>query len=87
MNEDALFQVEYRHARRAALDEAIASMQVGAVEAVEALRSALSERSVNVRVRAAAILLEHALAAHQAFELDQRIRVLEEASGEGVPTW
>jgi|SRR5215217_974571 len=84
MAEDALFQVEYRHARRAALDEAIASMQVGAIEAVEALRSALSERSVNVRIRAAAILLEHALAANMQFNLDERLRALEEASGETV---
>src|SRR5215207_3376238 len=56
ISEDPLFAVEYRSARRAALDAAISSLQCGAVEAVEALRSALAERSVNVRVRAAGIL-------------------------------
>src|SRR5215212_8422095 len=79
IHEDALFQVEWRDARRRALDGAISSLQVGAIEAVEALRSAIADRSVNVRVRASAILLEHALAANMQFELDQRLRALEEA--------
>jgi len=86
INEDPLFEIEYRSARRQALDYAIACLQSGAVEAVEALRNALGDRSVHVRVRAAGILLEHALAAHQSFELEQRIKLLEEASGE-TTTW
>jgi len=82
-----LFQTEYRHARRAALDSAIAGLQAGAAEAVTTLRDALSDRSVNVRVRAALGILEHSLAAHQAFELNERLKALEEQAGEGSPTW
>src|SRR5215212_10863356 len=71
-HEDVLFQTEYRHARRAALDSAIAGLQAGAAEAVTTLRRALEDRSVNVRVRAALGILEYSLQAHQSFELDQR---------------
>jgi hypothetical protein len=85
--EDPLFETEFRHARRAALDGAIADLQIGASEAVLALRNALNDRSVSVRVRSAAILLEHALAAHQAFELEARIKQLEASQGEGGYPW
>src|SRR5215218_2251744 len=85
-HEDVLFQTEYRHARRAALDSAIAGLQAGAAEAVTTLRNALDDRSVNVRVRAALGLLEHALTAHQVLDLSERLKALEEASGETV-TW
>jgi|SRR5215212_3434121 len=84
--EDPLFEAEFRHARRQALDAGVSSLQCGLSEAVEVLRDCLSERSPHIRIRAALGLIEHALAAHQAFELEQRIKILEEASGEAV-TW
>lgn len=85
MHEDPTFQVEWRHARRAALDSGIAALQSGVAEAVQVLREALGERNVHARIRAAIALVEHGLGAHQAFELDQRIKALEEQAGEH--TW
>src|SRR5215212_7379859 len=83
---DPLFEVEYRHARRQALDEGIAALQCGVSEAAEVLRDALGERNVHARIRAALGLLEYGLAANAQFNLAERLRVLEEASGEQV-TW
>ena len=86
IHEDPTFQMAYRQARREALDNAIASLQTGAVEAVQALRDAPTHGSVNVRVRAAAIFLEHALAANAQFNLQERLEALEGDRGEEYST-
>src|SRR5215216_5607143 len=86
-HEDPLFQAEWRSQRRAALDSAIASLQSGCIEAAEVLREALGERNVHARIRAALGLLEYGLAANAQFELDERLRALEEASDQGEPRW
>src|SRR5215217_4167043 len=86
-HEDPLFQAEWRSRRRAALDTAIASLQSGCIEAVEVLRGALGERNVHARIRAALGLLEHGLAANAQFELDQRLRALEEQTAEERAAW
>jgi hypothetical protein len=46
------------------------------------LRECLKERNPHVRIRAALGLCEYGLQAHQAYELDARIRVLEEQGEE-----
>jgi len=84
--EDPLFEAEFRHARRQALDAGVSSLQCGLSEAVEVLRNCLKERNPSVRIRAALGLIEHGLAAHQTFELDQRLRALEEHAEERA-TW
>jgi len=86
-HEDPLFATAWHSARREALDAGVSALQSGVSEAVQVLRECLTERNPHVRIRAALGLIEHGLAAHQSFELEQRIRQLEEASGEGVPTW
>ena len=84
--EDPLFEVEYRSARRQALDEGVASLQAGLSEAVTVLRECLSERNPHVRIRAALGLIEHGLAAHASFELDERLKALEGDRGEEYST-
>src|SRR5215213_9948120 len=74
--EDPLFETEYRYARRQALDDGIAALQCGISESVQVLRECLKERNPHVRIRAALGLIEHGLAAHQSFELEQRIKQL-----------
>jgi transposase-like protein len=83
IREDPLFQVEYREARRAALDGAIAQLQLVAAEAVETLRESLKARDNNVKVRAASKLLDSAFKAHETFDIDVRLKALEEASRDG----
>ena len=87
IHEDPLFEVEYRSARRQAIDGAIASLQLAASDSVEALRSALTDRNVSNRIRAASILLDNALKAHEAFDLAERVKELERSSGEGYASW
>ena len=81
-----MFATAWHSARREALDAGIAALQSGVSEAVQTLREALGERNVHARIRAALGLLEYGLAAHQSFELDARIKALEEQGGE-VNTW
>ena len=83
---DRLFRNEYKEARRAALDGAIASLQLGATEAVETLREGMKDRNVQARIRAASILLDNAFKAHHAFDLEERLKRLEENAGDGWST-
>src|SRR5215213_5973503 len=70
--EDPLFATAWHSARREALDAGIAALQSGVSEAVQVLRESLKERNPHVRIRAALGLIEHGLAAHASFELDER---------------
>ena len=83
-HEDPLFQVEWRSARRAALDAGLAALQSGVGEAVQVLRESLKERNPHVRIRAALGLLEHGLAANAQLELEARLKALEEQDAETV---
>ena len=83
-HEDPLFQVEWRSARRAALDAGLAALQSGVGEAVQVLRESLKERNPHVRIRAALGLLEHGLAANAQLELEARLKALEEQGAETV---
>ena len=83
-HEDPLFQVEWRSARRAALDAGLAALQSGVGEAVQVLRESLKERNPHVRIRAALGLLEHGLAANAQLDLEARLKALEEQDAETV---
>ena len=85
-HEDPLFQVEWRSARRAALDAGLAALQSGVGEAVQVLRESLKERNPHVRIRAALGLLEHGLAANAQLELEARLKALEEQDA-GTVSW
>ena len=77
IREDPLFQAEYREARRAALDAAIAALQTSATEAIETLRRNLSNRNAHAQIRAATTILDYAFKGSERFDLEHRIAELE----------
>jgi hypothetical protein len=87
IREDVLFQVEYREARRAALDGAVAQLQLGATEAVEVLRKGMQDRNIHARIRSASKLIDLALKAHDQFDVETRLAALEEHRAEENASW
>ena len=76
---DATFQANYREARRAVVQHAIAQVQHATGEAVETLRSVMQdlEAPASARVSAAKAMLETALKGIEIDDLAARMAVLE----------
>ncbi len=78
--QDPEFEAQYRRARQAALDQAIAQIQQAASEAVETLRTVQTdtEAPASSRVTAAKTVLEMSFKLREAEEMETRITALEE---------
>lgn len=74
------FQEAFRQAKRSALDQAIAHLQVIATEAVAVLRAVMNdpETPASARVTAARAVLDTAVKAHEVEDLAQRVSELEQ---------
>ena len=73
------FAEALRQAGRQVLNGAVAQLQALARPAVECLRRNLSCRKPGTEVQAARTVLEHATRSMELFELEDRVRQLEEA--------
>lgn len=86
---DPEFVAEYRAARRAAVDGAVAGLQHAAVQAVDALARNLRCGVPAVEVGAARIVLDQAMRGIELSDLGERVAQLEQAvrqdvRGEGI---
>jgi hypothetical protein len=72
------FQGKYRKARRQVFEEAILRLQHTAQEAVEALKRNLTCRVPAVEVKAALGILDQAVKAAELYELQERVKALEQ---------
>jgi hypothetical protein len=72
------FQAKYRKARRQIFENAILRLQHTAQEAVEALKRNLTCEVPAVEVRAALGVLDQAVKAAELYELQERVKALEE---------
>ena len=79
MLQGAAFQEAFRLARRQVLDAAISRLQAVTGAAVEALSRNLTCRKASIEVAAARAVLDHATRSVELFELEDRVRQLEEA--------
>ncbi len=76
LKEDA-FQNAYQAARRAAFDETLLALMTGTATALKTLHEAMKNgEGYAVRIRAAAIWLEHAIAIHKVSEIEEQIAEL-----------
>ncbi len=76
LKEDA-FQNAYQAARRAAFDETLLALMSGTATALKTLLEAMKNgEGYAVRIRAAAIWLEHAIAIHKVSEIEEQIAEL-----------
>src|SRR3982750_4310116 len=93
LHENEGFRQAYREQGRAALDGVRGLLEAGMYEAVEVLRDAMREGSMNARIRAAGMILEHGLKSLQFEQIDlkefeeirDRLEALEEAAAEAEP--
>jgi len=72
------FKSEYRDARRAIVETAIAAMQNGASEAVARLRELQYSENPAAAVRSAQIIYESAIKGVEVLDLTERLEVLED---------
>jgi DNA-binding MurR/RpiR family transcriptional regulator len=72
------FKSEYRDARRAIVETAIAAMQNGASEAVARLRELQYSENPAAAVRSAQIIYESAIKGVEVLDLAERLEVLED---------
>jgi hypothetical protein len=81
LRDDAVFQMAYREARRAVVQQAIVQVQRATGEAVETLRAVMqdSEAPASAKVSAAKTILETAVKAVELEDLEARIVALETA--------
>jgi hypothetical protein len=79
LRDDAVFQMAYREARRAVVQQAIVQVQRATGEAVETLRAVMqdSEAPASAKVSAAKTILETAVKAVELEDLEARIVALE----------
>ena len=79
--EDDEFVREFRATRARVVETAISRLQDAVTDAVECLRRNLDEPApASVQVRAAGLILEHAVSAIKDFDLIERIEALERRS-------
>jgi hypothetical protein len=71
------FRLAYRQARRAVVEGTIASLQRAGTEAAETLQASLSCADDAIRVRAAALILEHGFRGLEVLDLAERVEELE----------
>jgi hypothetical protein len=76
--EDKDFVSAYRDARKRVVEHAVTRLQSAATKAVETLEDAMDCGKVSIEVRAAAIVLEHALGAVKVYDHDERLAEIEE---------
>jgi hypothetical protein len=76
------FRLAYRRARRAVVEGTIASLQRAGTEAAETLQASLSCADPAIRVRAAALILEHDFRGPEVLDLSERVEELEQLLGE-----
>ncbi|MCX4824885.1 hypothetical protein OG883_34535 [Streptomyces sp. NBC_01142] len=81
--EDPDFEADVRSARTALLGEAVAALGAAAGDAIVVLRSALTDDSVNVRIRAATVLIGALPSFSEHAELDARLTAIETALEKG----
>jgi len=81
--EDPAFEDDVRTARTALLGEAVAALGAAAAEAIAVLRSALTDDSTALRIRAASVLIGALPTFSEHAELDARITALEAAIEKG----
>ncbi len=76
---DEAFQQAYKQARKEAFEKALAMLMTGTGTALKVLLEAMKDKNspYAVRVRAAQIWLEQAIAVHKNAELEERIAELE----------
>jgi hypothetical protein len=81
LRDDAVFQMAYREARRAAVQHAIVQVQQATGEAVETLRQVMqaADAPASAKVSAAKTILETAVKAVELEDLEARIVALEAA--------
>jgi len=77
------FQAAYQAARRQVLEGAIGRLQQAAGEAVETLRRNLSAGRPADQVRAAGLILQHALGTAELLDMAERLEALERLLGSG----
>lgn len=84
--QDPTFQEQYRDAQRSFYDHAMGQLQAGASEAVRTLRDVMADPGAqdSARVSAARAVLDLASKRIDQQELEDRIRALEEAQGDGA---
>jgi hypothetical protein len=82
--EDPAFAADVRSARTVILTEAVAALGAAAADAIGVLRAALADESVNVRIRAATVLIGALPSFAEHAELDARIAALEAAVEKGL---
>jgi hypothetical protein len=80
LSENDEFVAEYRAARRRLVEGSITRVQEATVEAVDCLKRNLSCGTPSTEVRAASVILDHALRAVELYELESRLSALEEGS-------
>lgn len=80
---DADFQRDYRAARRAVVEAAIARAQRGTQAAVEALEKNLACGIPGIEIKAAVAILDKAIAGVELIDLEERIANLEAAQQAG----
>lgn len=73
------FQSAFRAARRQVVESAVAGLQAACGEAVETLKRNLRAESESAQIRAAALILEHAVKAVELVDLAERVERLESA--------
>jgi len=73
---DDRFRDAYRAAGRERLNECVSRLRAAAGDAVEALRAALNDQHTANRIRAATVLIQHALEV-EVDELAERVAALE----------
>ncbi len=78
LNEDERFRSAYRAAGHARLNETVGRLRAAAGEAVDALRAGLTDACMSNRIRAATVLLEHAVKL-EVDDLADRVAALEAA--------
>lgn len=83
---NARFQERYREAQRSLYEHALGQLQAGASEAVQTLRDVMAdpEAQDSARVSAAKAVLDLASKRIDQQDLEERIRALEEAQGDGA---
>ena len=76
------FRAKLRDARRAVVEGAVGHLQQAAVEAVQALRRALTCGQPSTEVKAATVILDQAIRAVELFDLADRVEHLEARLGD-----
>jgi hypothetical protein len=76
--EDTSFVSAYRDARKRVVEHAITRLQGTVTKAVETLEDAMDCGKPGIEVRAAAIVLDHALGAIKLYDHDERLAEIEE---------